>query len=98
MATMLKFAPDRGPPERERLPLATPGPLGDMAAKSGVSIATIKRLEAQDGPIGGRLDTVGKIVSALGSKPNQLDRFRRIADIETAAVDASVGRIERLRG
>ena len=37
----------------------------DMAANSGVSVPTIKRLEALDGPIGGRADTVEKIVGAL---------------------------------
>ena len=44
-------------------------------SKSGVSIATIKRLEAQDGPIGGRLDTVGKIVSAQSQSPTSLTGF-----------------------
>jgi predicted transcriptional regulator len=48
-----------------------------MAAKSGVSIATIKRLEAQDGPIGGRLDTVGKIVSALEPSASRLTHILR---------------------
>jgi predicted transcriptional regulator len=39
----------------------------DVAAKSGVSVPTIKRLEAQDGPLGGRADTGEKIVAALES-------------------------------
>lgn len=38
----------------------------DLAAKSGVSIATIKRLEAEDGELGGRTETGKKIVAALG--------------------------------
>jgi len=37
----------------------------DMAARSGVSVPTIKRLEAWEGPIGGRPDTGEKIVAAL---------------------------------
>jgi predicted transcriptional regulator len=37
----------------------------DLAMASGVSEPTIKRLEAQDGEIGGRADTVAKIVAAL---------------------------------
>lgn len=37
----------------------------ELAAKSGVSVPTVKRLEAQDGPLGGRADTVEKIRSAL---------------------------------
>jgi hypothetical protein len=63
---------------RARTPLGLAGP-GGNAAKSGVSIATIKRLEAQDGPIGGRLDTVRKIVSATVKTPislTGLDAFR----------------------
>ena len=36
-----------------------------LAAASGVSIPTIKRLEAQDGPLGGRSDTGSKIQSAV---------------------------------
>jgi transcriptional regulator with XRE-family HTH domain len=38
-----------------------------IAEKSGVSIPTVKRLESVDGPIGGRLETIKKIVSALQS-------------------------------
>lgn len=37
----------------------------DLAAASGVSEPTIARLESVDGPIGGRADTVLKIVQAL---------------------------------
>ncbi len=36
-----------------------------MAGKSGVSLPTVKRLESTDGPIGGRPDTIEKLVSAL---------------------------------
>ncbi|HXX50878.1 MAG TPA: transcriptional regulator [Xanthobacteraceae bacterium] len=38
-----------------------------MAAAADVSIPTIKRLEAQDGPLGGRDETGVKIRSALES-------------------------------
>jgi transcriptional regulator with XRE-family HTH domain len=37
----------------------------DLAERSGVSVPTIKRLEASDGPIGGRTDTADKIAAAL---------------------------------
>jgi predicted transcriptional regulator len=36
-----------------------------LAAAADVSIPTIKRLEAQDGPLGGRTETGFKICSAL---------------------------------
>jgi transcriptional regulator with XRE-family HTH domain len=36
-----------------------------LAAYSGVSVPTIKRLEAQDGKLGGRIDTGEKIGMAL---------------------------------
>ena len=36
-----------------------------LAAAADVSIPTIKRLEAQDGPLGGRNETGSKICSAL---------------------------------
>ena len=36
-----------------------------LAEASGVSIPTIKRLEAQAGDLGGRAETVAKIVTAL---------------------------------
>ena len=39
----------------------------DLAITAGVSIPTIKRLEAQDGPLGGRDETGSKIRSALKS-------------------------------
>ncbi len=38
-----------------------------MATASGVSIPTIKRLEARDGPLGGRNVTATRILSALES-------------------------------
>jgi DNA-binding XRE family transcriptional regulator len=37
-----------------------------LALAADVSIPTIKRLEAQDGPLGGRMDTGEKIETALG--------------------------------
>lgn len=37
----------------------------DMAASSGVSEPTIKRLEAASGELGGRAETIEKIVEAL---------------------------------
>jgi predicted transcriptional regulator len=39
----------------------------DLAGASDVSIPTIKRLEAQDGPLGGRSETALRIRSALES-------------------------------
>jgi DNA-binding XRE family transcriptional regulator len=39
----------------------------DLAATADVSIPTIKRLEAEDGPLGGRDTTGMKICSALES-------------------------------
>jgi predicted transcriptional regulator len=36
-----------------------------LAEAAGVSVPTIKRLEARDGPIGGRTNTAGKIRTAL---------------------------------
>ena len=39
----------------------------DLAKASEVSEATIKRLESQDGEIGGRPETAAKIVGALES-------------------------------
>ncbi len=39
----------------------------DLADASGVSEPTIKRLESQDRELGGRADTVAKIVAALES-------------------------------
>ncbi|TGT91400.1 transcriptional regulator [Mesorhizobium sp. M8A.F.Ca.ET.161.01.1.1] len=38
---------------------------GDLATHSAVSEPTIARLEAEDGPLGGRTDTVMKMVRAL---------------------------------
>ncbi|MBS0641829.1 MAG: helix-turn-helix domain-containing protein [Proteobacteria bacterium] len=37
----------------------------DLATHSGVSDATIKRVEAKDGDIGGRLETAEKIIATL---------------------------------
>ncbi|RTM12094.1 MAG: transcriptional regulator [Bradyrhizobiaceae bacterium] len=37
----------------------------DLAAAAKVSIPTIKRLEASDGPLGGRAETTTKILTAL---------------------------------
>ncbi|WP_318012106.1 helix-turn-helix transcriptional regulator [Mesorhizobium sp. CA14] len=37
----------------------------DLAERSAVSEPTIARLEAEDGPIGGRPETVKKIINAL---------------------------------
>jgi transcriptional regulator with XRE-family HTH domain len=37
----------------------------DLARASGVSLPTLKRLEAADGPIGGRAGTAAQIVEAL---------------------------------
>lgn len=39
----------------------------DLARQSGVSEPTVKRLEAQDGELGGRADTAAKLVDALRS-------------------------------
>ncbi|MFZ2077886.1 MAG: helix-turn-helix transcriptional regulator [Xanthobacteraceae bacterium] len=39
----------------------------ELAAAANVSIPTIKRLEARDGPLGGRDETGKKICSALQS-------------------------------
>ena len=36
-----------------------------LAQAAGISVPTIKRLEAQDGQLGGRLETAEKISSAL---------------------------------
>lgn len=38
---------------------------GDLAKASGISEPTIKRLESQDGELGGRADTCEKIMAAL---------------------------------
>ncbi|RWE24148.1 helix-turn-helix domain-containing protein [Mesorhizobium sp. M3A.F.Ca.ET.174.01.1.1] len=38
---------------------------GDLAERSAVSEPTIARLEAEDGRLGGRPETVSKIISAL---------------------------------
>jgi predicted transcriptional regulator len=39
----------------------------DLAKASGISEPTIARLEAVDGPLGGRADTAEKITSALSN-------------------------------
>ena len=38
---------------------------GDLADKSGISVPTIKRLEAAEGDIGGRAETGAALVAAL---------------------------------
>lgn len=38
---------------------------GDLATASGVSEPTIARLESEDGPIGGRVETGKKLIAAL---------------------------------
>jgi predicted transcriptional regulator len=38
---------------------------GDLAAASGISEPTIARLESVEGELGGRADTVQKIITAL---------------------------------
>ncbi len=40
---------------------------GQLAAASGVSVPTIKRLESQTGDLGGRAETAARIVAALES-------------------------------
>ena len=40
---------------------------GDLAERSAVSEPTIARLEAEDGSLGGRPETVTKIISALAA-------------------------------
>jgi len=37
----------------------------DLAAEAGVSVPTVKRLEAADGPLGGRAKTTQKLQAAL---------------------------------
>jgi transcriptional regulator with XRE-family HTH domain len=37
----------------------------ELAAAANVSVPTIKRLEAQDGPLGGRTDTGNKLKTAI---------------------------------
>jgi transcriptional regulator with XRE-family HTH domain len=39
----------------------------DLAAASGLSIVTIRRIESAGGELGGRADTAAKIVAALES-------------------------------
>jgi transcriptional regulator with XRE-family HTH domain len=39
----------------------------ELAARSGVSIPTIKRMEAGDGPVRGNYDNVAAVVAALES-------------------------------
>ena len=38
---------------------------GDLATASGVSEPTIARLESEDGPLGGRVETGEKLIAAL---------------------------------
>ena len=58
-----------------------------LAERSGVSIPTIKRLEAEDGALGGRAETSEKIRTAL-----------QAAGIEFTNGDAPGVRLIRLRG
>ena len=37
----------------------------DLASAAGVSVPTVKRLEATDGPLGGRAETTQKLQTAL---------------------------------
>ncbi len=37
----------------------------DLAEAAGVSLPTVKRLEADDGPLGGRAETIENLQSAL---------------------------------
>lgn len=37
----------------------------ELASAAGVSIPTIKRLEAQDGPVGGREETAMRIIDSI---------------------------------
>lgn len=37
----------------------------DLAAASGVSVPTVKRLEAAGGPLGGRAETIRRLQAAL---------------------------------
>ena len=37
----------------------------DLASAAGVSVPTVKRLEAADGPLGGRAETTQKLQAAL---------------------------------
>ena len=37
----------------------------ELASAAGVSIPTIKRLEAQDGPVGGREETAMRIIRSI---------------------------------
>lgn len=39
----------------------------DLAKQAGVSLPTVKRLESEDGELGGRADTVRKLRAALES-------------------------------
>jgi predicted transcriptional regulator len=45
-----------------------------LAGAAGVSLPTIKRLEARDGPLGGRSETGRKILEALESAGAQFIR------------------------
>jgi transcriptional regulator with XRE-family HTH domain len=38
-----------------------------LALAAGISVPTIKRLEANDGPLGGRGQTVEKILNSMGA-------------------------------
>jgi transcriptional regulator with XRE-family HTH domain len=48
-----------------------------LAEASGVSLPTVRRLEAADGELGGREDTAGKIIAALGGAGIEFTNGRR---------------------
>ena len=50
---------------------------GDLAAAADVSIPTVKRLEAQEGPLGGRDETGMKIRSAFGVRRRRVHQRER---------------------
>jgi hypothetical protein len=51
--------------------------VGTACGRVGVSIPTIKRLEAQSGDLGGRDYTAGKIISALEAAGVEFTNGRR---------------------
>ena len=59
----------------------------DLADACGLSIVTVRRLEAQDGELGGRADTAAKIVAALEA-----------AGIEFIAPNGSSGGVQLRKG
>ena len=47
---------------------------GDLSAASGISEPTIARLESEDGPLGGRVETGERLVAALEKAGYTIDR------------------------